>query len=108
MADPLVNTVTSSPGAVLTTLYEVPTLRRAYVKLLQVTNIAALAKTFRVAISPDGAAIDNAHYLAYDMAVAANSNEAWGGIVLAAGDVVRVYGSDANVSFFVSYYEDDA
>ena len=108
MADPSVNTITSTPGAALTAIYTVPGTRRAHVRLLQVTNIAAVAKTFRLAISPDGAAIDPAHYLAYDMAVAANSYEAWSGIVLASTDVVRVYGSDANVQFMISYYEDDA
>lgn len=108
MANPLANTVTSSPGASLTPIYTVPTARRANVRYLQVTNIAAVAKTFRLAISPDSAAIDDAHYLAYDMALPANDNVAWGGILLGPTDIVRVYGSDANVKFFISYFEDDA
>ena len=108
MALPIANTVTLSPGAVLTTLYTVPTARRANVRYLQVTNIAGAGKTFRLAISPDGAAIDDAHYIAYDMAVAANDNVAWSGMLLGAGDVVRAYGSDANVKFLISTYEDDA
>lgn len=108
MALPIANTVTLSPGAVLTTLYTVPTARRANVRYLQVTNIAGAGKTFRLAISPDGAAIDDAHYLAYDMAVASNDNVAWSGILLGAGDIVRAYGSDANVKFLISLYEDDA
>lgn len=101
-----VNTVASAPGAVLTSLYTVPTGKRANVRLLNVANIAAAGKTFRVAISPAGAAIDNSHYLAYDTAIAANSRDSWKDIVLDAGDIVRVYGSDANVTFFLSYYED--
>lgn len=108
MAVPVANTVTLSPGAVLTTLYTVATGRRANIRFLQVTNIAAAGKTFRLAISPDGAAIDDAHYLAYDMAVPSNDNVAWSGILLGAGDVVRAYGSDANVKFLISIYEDDA
>ena len=108
MADPIANTVTSTPGAALTTLYTVPAARRANVRYLQVTNIAGAGKTFRLAISPNGAAIDDSHYLAYDMAVAANDNVAWSGILLGPADVVRCYGSDANVQFHLSYYEDDA
>ena len=108
MAAPVANTVTLSPGAVLTTLYTVGTGRRANVRYLQVTNIAAAGKTFRWAVSPDGAAIDDAHYLAYDMALPANDHVAWSGILLGEGDVVRAYGSDANVKFHISYYEDDA
>jgi len=108
MAAAIANTATSTPGASLTALYTVPAARRANLRYLQVTNIAAAGKTFRLAISTDGAAIDNAHYLAYDMAVAANDNVAWSGILLGAGDIVRVYGSDANVQFIASYFEDDA
>lgn len=108
MAAAIANTATSTPGASLTTLYTVPTARRANVRYLQVTNIAAAGKTFRVAVSTDGAAIADAHYIAYDMALAANDNVAWSGILLGAGDIVRVYGSDANVQFLISYFEDDA
>jgi hypothetical protein len=108
MAAAIANTATSTPGAVLSVLYTVPAARRANLRYLQVTNIAAAGKTFRLAISTDGAAIADAHYLAYDMAVAANDNVAWSGMLLGAGDIVRVYGSDANVQFQISYYEDDA
>lgn len=107
MAAAIANTVTSSPGASLTDVYTVPADRRANLRYLQVTNIANAGKTFRVAISTNGAAIDDAHYIAYDMAVAANDNVAWSGILLGTGDIVRVYGSDANVKFLLSYYEDD-
>lgn len=108
MAAPIANTVTSAPGASLTTLYTVPPSRRANVRALQATNIAGVAKTFRLAVSPDGDSIANSHYLAYDMALRANDNVDFGGRLLGAGDIVRVYGSDANVVFHISYYEDDA
>lgn len=107
MAAAIANTVTSTPGASLTALYEVPATRRANLRYLQVTNIANAGKTFRIAISTNGAAIADAHYIAYDMAIAANDLVAWSGILLGTGDIVRVYGSDANVQFLASYYEDD-
>lgn len=107
MTAALVDTKVSAPGAVLTSLYTVPAARRSQVRLLQATNIAGAGKTFRLAVSPAGAAIDNSHYLAYDMAIAANDCAQWSNILLGPSDVVRVYGSDANVVFFVSFYEDD-
>lgn len=103
----LVNTLTATPGASLSALYTVASGKRARVAYLQVTNIANAGKTFRLAISPDGASIADSHYLAYDMAVGANDNVAWSGILLGTGDIVRVYGSDTNVQFLLSYYEDD-
>ena len=107
MASVVINSAQSAPGAVLTALYTVPASRRA-TGWIRATNIAAAGKTFRIAISPAGAAISNEHYLAYDMALAANDSETITGIQLKATDVLRVYGSDANVVFTYNYYEADA
>lgn len=108
MAAVLVDSVTSSPGAVLTDLYTVPAGRRAKVSLAKATNITAGALTFRFAVSPNGAAIANAHYLHYGTALAANDGEVLlSGVLLGPGDIVRCYGSTADVSFFLAFYEDD-
>ena len=102
-----VNTYASTPGAALTTIYTCPAGKRAAVRYLQATNIATSAKTCRLAVSPDGATIVNAHYLAYDLSIPANDYAAWGKMELGAGDLIRVYGQDANVQWFLSVYEDD-
>jgi hypothetical protein len=103
-----VNTVSTTPGAALTSLYTCPTGKRAAIRYLSVANIDGSAKTFRLAISPDGATIANSHYLAYGASIPANEYVSLSGMVLGAGDIVRVYGEDANVQFWLSVYEDDA
>lgn len=87
-----------NPGAVLTAIYTVPSATSA-VGTLFIANIAATAKTARVAISPAGASIVNKHYILYDVSIPANDSLTFAGISLAATDVVRVYSVDANVSF---------
>ncbi len=66
---------------------------------LIVSNISASAVTFRVAFSIAGATIANDHYLYYDLNLPANDTFVVSGISMAATDVLRVYGSDANVQF---------
>jgi hypothetical protein len=89
-----------TPGASLTTLYTVPGATATIVSKLVVCNIAAAAKTFRVAIRPGGAAIANKMYQYYDTALPANDSlELLQGVALATTDVVSIYGSDANVAF---------
>lgn len=87
-----------NPGASLTALYTVPSSTQAVAKLV-VCNRAGALRTFRVAISPAGAAIADDHYWFYDTVIPANDTVELDGLSLAATDVVRVYGQDANVSF---------
>jgi hypothetical protein len=91
----------SAPSATTdTNLYTVPSATNTVVSTLAVVNRAATAATYRIAIRPAGATIANQHYLAYDVAVAANDSTALTlGITLAATDVITVYASTANLSF---------
>ena len=58
---------------------------------------------FRIAVSPSGASIANAHYQYYDKVIEAQDSKPFlfgsMGITLAATDVVRVYNYDAVCSF---------
>jgi glucose-6-phosphate dehydrogenase assembly protein OpcA len=84
----------------LTTLYTAPASTQAVVSTIAVTNRAATAATFRIAIRVAGAAISNEDYIAYDSTVAANDTTAFTiGVTLAATDVLSVYASTANLSF---------
>lgn len=87
-------------AATLTTLYTVPAATSATCSTLAVCNRSAVEATFRVAVSVAGAAIANSQYLYYDVALPA-SDTFMGtlGLTLAATDVVRVYGSTAELSF---------
>jgi hypothetical protein len=83
----------------LTTLYTVPTLTSAVCSTLSICN-RGVSTQVRVAVRPAGAAIDNKHYLAYDVPV--NQYESIFltlGVTLATTDIVSVYAGTADISF---------
>jgi hypothetical protein len=83
------------------TLYTVPAGRSAIISTIVVANISASAKSFTLAVRPAGATIENKHYIAYNVAIAANDSTTLTlGITLAATDVVTVFSSAASsISF---------
>ena len=91
----------SNPSATTaTTLYTVPGGTQAIISTLVVANRSGTPTTFRVAIRPGGATLDNAHYVAFDAPIGAN--EIWSftcGFTLAATDVVTVYAGAATLTF---------
>lgn len=83
-----------------TTLYTVPASTETVVSSIVAANRSATPATIRVAVRPNGEAIADKHYLAYDLALGANGVEAFRlGLTLDATDVVTVRASTANVSF---------
>ena len=91
----------SNPSATTaTTLYTVPASTEAVLSTIVVANQAASAGTYRLAIRPDGESLAAKHYLAYDVAIAANSTHTYTiGVTLNAADVITVYASSASQSF---------
>jgi glucose-6-phosphate dehydrogenase assembly protein OpcA len=91
----------SNPSATTaTTLYTVPSSTSTVVSTVTVCNQAASAGTFRIAVRPAGATLAAVHYVAYDVAIAANDTTAITlGLTLATTDVVTVYASSATLSF---------
>ena len=91
----------SAPSATTaTTLYTVPSATQAVISTITVANLAATSATFRIAVRPAGAALANQHYVAYDVAIAANDTTALTlGLTLATTDVVTIYASSATMSF---------
>ena len=84
----------------LTTLYTVPSAKEAVVSSISVANLTATAATFRLAVRPAGASIENKHYLGYDITVgASDSTIITVGLTLATTDVLSVYASTANIAF---------
>jgi hypothetical protein len=97
--------VSTLANAVLTDIYTVPTGKNARVCIV-VSNLAGANKSFRIAISPLGAVIANQHYTHYGRTLSGNDTHEDGIYYeLMATDVVRVYGSDANVAFTVNGIE---
>lgn len=91
----------SNPSATTaTTLYTVPAATSSVLSTITVCNQAASAASFRIAVRPAGATLAAVHYVAYDVALAANDTTALTlGLTLAATDVVTVYASSATLSF---------
>lgn len=91
----------SNPSATTaTTLYTVPSATSSVISTITVCNQAASAGSFRIAVRPAGASLAAEHYVAYDVAIAANDTTALTlGLTLATTDVVTIYASSATMSF---------
>ena len=91
----------SAPSATTNTdVYTVGASKQAVVSTITICNRAATAASYRIAVRPDGATLANEHYIAYDVAMAANDTTALTlGITLGDTDVITVYASTANLSF---------
>jgi hypothetical protein len=84
----------------LTTLYTVPAASSAVVSTMVVTNLGPTATTYRIAIRPGGATIENKHYIAYDISIPTlDSLSLTLGITLASTDVVSVESFTGLISF---------
>lgn len=83
-----------------TTAYTAPSATEAIISTITVANLAGASATYRIAIRPDGDALANKHYIAYDVTVGAlDTTTITLGITLDAGDVVEVYASTATIAF---------
>lgn len=91
----------SNPSATTaTTLYTVPSSTSAVISTITICNQAASAGSYRIAVRPAGATLAKEHYVAYDIAIAANDTTALTlGLTLATTDVVTIYASSADLSF---------
>lgn len=94
----------SAPSATTaTTLYTVPSATQTVVSTIWIANQGASAGSYRIAVRPNGATLSQEHYLAKDVAIAANTTVAYtAGLTLDAADIVTVYASSADFSFNLS------
>ena len=91
----------SNPAATTaTSLYTVPAATQAIISTVVVTNQAAVAGTYRIAVRVAGASLAASQYIAYDVSLPANASDTLTlGLTLGAADVVTVYASSATFSF---------
>lgn len=95
----------SAPSATTNTdVYTVPGSTEANFNIYA-CNRGAATDTFRVALRPNGDALANQHYIAYDVIIAPQDAVTFSGLVADAADVVTVYASSANLSFTVTGLE---
>lgn len=87
-------------AASLSTLYTVPGVTSAICSTLTICNMSSIATSFRIAIRPAGAAINNKHYIAYDCPIDGNETKTFTiGLSLSTTDVVSVYATLATLTF---------
>jgi hypothetical protein len=73
---------------------------QAVISTITVCNRGTAATTYRLAVRPNGTAVSNNHYLAYDAAVPANDTIALTlGVTLDANDILGAYAGNANLTF---------
>jgi hypothetical protein len=86
----------NTTNATLQTAYTVPASTEIVVSSIIVCNNKNAAKTFRIAIRPNGEAINDKHYIAYDTPIAANDSITLTlGLTLDAGDIISTQSSVA-------------
>jgi hypothetical protein len=82
-----------------TAVYTVPSATETVISSVTVCN-RSTAATFRLSVRPNGAALSDEHYIAYDAAIAANDTVVLNlGLTLDATDILEAYASSANLSF---------
>jgi hypothetical protein len=91
----------SEPAATTeTTLYTVPSATQTVCSTLSVCNRATSNATFRVRIKINNAADDDKQYVCFDAPIGTKDTLLLTfGVTLGAGDVVRVYSSNADTAF---------
>ena len=85
-----------------TNLYTVPSDIQSVCSSINICNTASADATFRIAAVPSGDTISKKHYLAYDSSVSGNDTLSLVlGITLGTSDVIKIYASNADLSFSI-------
>jgi hypothetical protein len=87
------------PATTLTDVYTVPASTETVISTIVIANRTASAESFRIAIRTGGDAVEDKHYIAYDVGIAANDSTTLTlGVTLEATDVLSVYASAVDLS----------
>lgn len=85
-----------------TTLYTVPASTETIASTIVICNTGSSSTTYRIAIRPNGAALEAKHYIVYDAPIAQyDSTILTIGLAMDASDVITVYAGTADISFNV-------
>ena len=91
-----------STATVNVNVYTVPASTVAIISSIVITNRVTDATTFRLAVRPNAASIEDKHYVAYDVSIAKNDTTVLSfGITMDAADVLTVNGANNNLSVSV-------
>jgi hypothetical protein len=88
----------------LTTLYTVPSATHTVVSTISVANITNASAVYSIAIRTNGDAVENKHYIAYQVGLGANDSISLTlGIALQATDVLSVKSGTSNAFAFQAF-----
>lgn len=91
-----------STASVNSDVYTVPSSTEAVISSIVVANRGSDNTTFNVAVRPNGATLENKHYVAYQVGIDRNDTTVLSfGITMDAGDVLTVTAANNNLSFNV-------
>ncbi len=88
----------ANPGPVLTDIYTCPTDIVAVMRVI-ITNRESNKRRFRIAVSPDGAAILDEQFIAFDKLMEGNDTGSTIAFIVNEDDIVRVFGETTGISF---------
>lgn len=70
------------------------------ISTVTICNRGTASTTYRLAVRPDGTAVGNQHYIAYDATIGGNDTVALTiGITMNASDILSAYAGNANLTF---------
>jgi len=73
---------------------------QSVISSITVCNRGTASTTYRLAVRPNGTAVANSHYIAYDATIAGNDTVALTlGITMDANDILGAYAGNANLTF---------
>jgi len=83
-----------------TTAYTVPSATQTVISTIAICNMGSSPAAYRIAVRPDGATLENKHYIVYDASIAPQDTETLTlGMTMDAADVVTVLSSTATMAF---------
>lgn len=78
-------------------LYTVPASTEIIISTIVIANRSASARTFQIAVRPNGEGINNKHYLAFNVPISPNDSTTLTlGITMSAGDILSCATSAAD------------
>jgi hypothetical protein len=103
MPTTLIHTNVATSATTDTVLYTCPALTKTVISNITVTNRGGTSTSFRIGISIGGGALANEDYLYFDVTIPRNDTFLRSsGDCLNAGDEVRVFAGNGNLTFSLS------
>ena len=92
----------ASDVAATESIYTVPSTAgmEAVISTVTICNRGTASTTYRLAVRPDGTAVANKHYIAFNAPISANDTIALTlGITMNTNDILAAYAANANLTF---------